>query len=185
MTETNDRPDAPVIQSEGETRTARILKIIQGATTAIVTELKAGADEIRLTDSQTTANQTASSEAAKSSAWMTALTQTQFAKRIKSFLLQLDTKLTNQYGDAYQTRLRDQYATAQQRLEQFRTWYAKSRANAATIQISPLEQKQAAIGLKFADQAVSVAHKEQQIRQQIKQRLNSAIQAVRKSDNAQ
>ncbi|WP_348242741.1 hypothetical protein [Leptolyngbya sp. DQ-M1] len=182
MTEPNDRLNSQEIKAESETRTARIFRIIQSATVAVLTELKAGTDESS-THSQTTstAGQNAASEKAKAP-FRTTATQTQIAKQIKSLLLKLDAKLTDRYGDAYHARLRNQYATIQQRLEQFRIWYAKSRANAATIQTAPLQQKQAEIELKVADQGTLVARKEQQIRQQIKQRLSAAIRTVQQSD---
>ncbi|MBD1845806.1 hypothetical protein H6F89_20830 [Cyanobacteria bacterium FACHB-63] len=182
MTEPNDRLDSQEIKAEGETRTARIFRIIQSATAAVMTELKAGTDQSpTLSQTTSTASQSAPSETANAPFWTTG-TQTQIAKQIKSLLLNLDAKLTDRYGDAYQARLRNQYANAQQRLGQFRTWYTKSRANAATIQVAPLQQKQAEIELKVADQGTLVARKEQQIRQQIKQRLSAAIRTVQQSD---
>lgn len=182
MTEPNDRLDSQEIKAENETRTARIFKIIQSATAAVMTELKAGTDD-STQQTTSTGSQSASSETVKAPFWTTG-TQTQIAKQIKSLLLNLDAKLTDRYGDAYQARLRNQYATAQQRLEQFQTWYTKSRASAATIQIAPLQQKQAEIELKVADQGALVARKEQQIRQQIKQRLSAAIRTVQQLDKA-
>lgn len=184
MTEPNDRLDSQEIKAGSETRTARIFKIIQSATAAVMTELKASTDESStLSQTTSTASQSAPSETAKAPFWTTG-TQTQIAKQSKSLLLNLDAKLTDRYGDAYQSRLRNQYATAQQRLGQFRVWYTKSRANAATIQVAPLQQKQAEIELKVADQGTLVARKEQQIRQQIKQRLSAAIRTVQQSDKA-
>ncbi|GAP98614.1 hypothetical protein NIES2104_51690 [Leptolyngbya sp. NIES-2104] len=168
------KTDFQTIKTEGGTRTSRIREIIQTAAAQTLTELKEGATEIRSTASQSvssvaqTLNDSESSEAPKS-------VFNSLRTRLMVQLLNLDTKLSIQYGDAFGTRVRDRYSTIKQRFGLFQTWYNNTKANAETVGSTPIEQKQAEIALKAAEQGTIVARKEQQIRQQVKELISAAV----------
>ncbi|BAU13183.1 hypothetical protein_761 [Leptolyngbya sp. NIES-3755] len=154
------KTDLQSMKAEGGTRTSRIREIIQSAATQTLTELKEGATEIKSTASQSvsliaqTFNNSESSEAS-------------LFDRLMAQVKTLDAKLLERYGD--------RYTTLKQRFGSFQTWYNNTKANAETVGTTPVEQKQAEIELKVADQGTIVARKEQQIRQQVKELLNTAI----------
>ena len=162
-------------------------EIIQSAAAQSMTELKEGVGEIRSTASQSVSNiaqtiaQTSSeaetTESSEASSFSTVFHSIQnwFVNQTKSRLLNLDAKLTSRWGDASSTQARDRYETVKQRLGLFRIWYNNSKANAEAVGMTPVQQKQAEIELKIADQGAFVARKEQQIRQQAKQFLSAAL----------
>lgn len=76
-----------------------------------------------------------------------------------------DTKLEQQYGDRYTTR--------KQQVRDAAAWYTKTANQAQTIKPSPFERKQAEMGATWGESGTRLAQKEQQIKQQIKQRLQT------------
>lgn len=161
------KTDLQTIKAEGGTRTTRIREIIHSAATQTLTELKEGANEIKSTASQSVSSvaQTLNESEATASRFHS------LRDRLTIQLQDLDAKLVDRYGDRY-TALK---TSLKQRFGLFQTWYDNTKANAETAGITPVEQKQAEIELKVADQGTIVARKEQQIRQQVKQLLNTAI----------
>jgi hypothetical protein len=86
----------------------------------------------------------------------------------KTRVTNLDAKLAERYGD--------RYVAAKQRLENFKLWYSNTLVQAETIGPGLLQQKQAKFeGEVVANAGVSVAKKEQQIKQQVKQFLQTAV----------
>lgn len=160
------KTDLQTIKTEGGTRSTRIREIIQNAAAQTLTELKQGATEIRSTASQsvsTVAQTLNDSESAEAPRSMLNTLWTRLTVQILNF----DTKLSIQHGD--------RYSAIKQRFGSFQTWYNNNKANAATVGITPIEQKQAEIALKVADQGTIVARKEQQIRQQVKELILATI----------
>lgn len=169
------KTDLQTIKAEGGTRSTRIREILQTAATQSLTELKEGFGEIRTTASQSASNiaQTLSdTEPTKSSeapSFTTAFNsiRTQLVDQARIQFLNLDAKFAARWGDRYET--------LKQRFGLFQAWYAQSKANAESIGMTPVEQKQAAIELQVANQGAFVARKEQQIRQQVKALLSATI----------
>lgn len=160
------KTDLETIKTEGGTRTTRIREIIQNAAAQTLSELKEGATEIRSTASQSVSSISQTLNTSESSETPTSLFSS-LRTRLMVQLLKLDTTLSSRYGD--------RYSTIKQRFGLFQTWYNNTKANAEVVGTTPVEQKQAEIALKVADQGTIVARKEQQIRQQVKELLNAAI----------
>lgn len=174
MSDPNDRleADLPEIETQSGTRSARIRKIVQTAAAEVITELKAGIGEISATANQSSSTATPTPSPLETPS--TVLDRNWMSNQVKGLLVNLDAKLANRWGH--------RYATVKQRLEQFRIWYDNSKANAAANGVNPVQQKQAEIELKIADQGVFVARKEQQIRQQVKQFFSAAIRTEHNTD---
>ncbi|UBF24619.1 hypothetical protein K9N68_23495 [Kovacikia minuta CCNUW1] len=109
---------------------------------------------------------------------------------LKERLLPLQTKLTDRYGDRFievrnrvlsvdaklAERYGDRYATTKQRLENFKLWYGDTLTQAETVGPGLLQQKQTKFETEVvANAGASVAKKEQQIKQQVKQFLQTSI----------
>lgn len=164
------KTDLQTIKSKGSTRSTKIREILRTAATQSITELKEGFGEIRSTASQSisTVTQTLNdSETTEAPSTVFNTFRTRFLNQLRSQLVSLDTKLATRYGDRYEA--------VKQRLGLFRNWYNDSKAKAEAIGVDPVQQKQAAIELKVAEQGAFVARKEQQIRQQVKELLSTAI----------
>jgi hypothetical protein len=157
------KTDLESIKTEGGTRTTRIRDIIQNAAAQTLSELREGATEIRSTATQSVSSisQTLNNSESSDSTFSTLRT------RLMAQLLKLDTTLSGRYGD--------RYSTVKQRFGLFQTWYNNTKTNAEVVGVTPVEQKQAEIALKVADQGTIVAQKERQIRQHLKELLNAAI----------
>lgn len=78
----------------------------------------------------------------------------------------VDAKLTDRYGD--------RYAAAKQRLNTTKAWYSTQIAQAEAQETTVLQQKQVEFESKAGAAGASVGRREQQIRQQVKQFLQSA-----------
>ncbi|MGG6270286.1 hypothetical protein ACQ4M3_38140 [Leptolyngbya sp. AN03gr2] len=154
------KTDLQSMKAEGGTRTSRIREILQSAATQTLTELKEGATEIKLTASQSVSSIAQSFNDSESS-------ESSLLNRLIAQVKILDAKLVDRYGD--------RYTTFKQRFGLFQTWYNNTKTNAETVGMTPVEQKQAEIELRVADQGTIVARKEQQIRQQVKELLTAAI----------
>ncbi len=86
---------------------------------------------------------------------------------LKQRILHLDAKLTGRYGD--------RYLKAKQRLRSASDWYKATLAQTATTTDVPLvERKQAEFNQTIEVAGTSVAQKEHQIKQQLKQFLRTA-----------
>jgi hypothetical protein len=169
------KTDLQTIKAEGGTRTSRIREIIQTAATQSMTELKEGIGEIRTTATQSistvaqTLNDAETSESSESPSFSTVLKGigTRLVNQLRSQLVNLDATLATQYGNRYET--------VKQRLGLFQAWYDQTKAKAEASGVDPVQQKQAEIELKIANQGTLVARKEQQIRQQVKEYLNTVV----------
>lgn len=161
------KTDLQSIKAKGATRTTRIRDIIQTAATQSIAELKEGFGEVRSTANQTFSTAAESFNATQSTTEPSPSTvdgiRIRVVQQVRERLVNLDAKLTTQYGD--------RYAPLKQRLEQFRAWYATTKAKAEANGVDPVQQKQSAIASKVAEQGAVVARTEQQI----KQRLIAAI----------
>lgn len=174
-------------------QTKRIQGIVKKALTQAFAEVKQSAGEFRtitketLTEvaatmqaedqpTQTSADQTSSvssSSTVKSilAAVFKALKQefSTFAQRqsveLKQQTSNWDAKLEQQYGDRYTSR--------KQQAKDAAAWYTKTANQAQTIKPSPFERKQAEMGATWGESGAQFAQKEQQIKQQIKQRLQT------------
>lgn len=169
------KTDLQAIKTEGGNRTSRIREIIQTAATQSMTELKEGMGEIRATANQSistvaqTLNDAETPESSEAPSFSTIFKGLgkRLVNQLRSQLVNLDAKLVTQYGNRYET--------VKQRIGLFQLWYDKTKANAEASGIDPVQQKQAEIELKIANQGAFVARKEQQIRQQVKEYLNTVI----------
>ncbi|MGA7936569.1 MAG: hypothetical protein WCA35_23645 [Kovacikia sp.] len=101
--------------------------------------------------------------------------QTKFTERYgdrvaeaKTRIADLDAKLVGRYGD--------RYTIAKQRLENFKLWYGDTLVQAESVGPGLLQQKQAKFeGEVVANAGISVAKQEQQIKQRIKQFIQTTV----------
>lgn len=169
------KTDLQNAKAAGGTRTARIRDIFQSAVSQSWVELKEGTGEIRSIAGQSFVaiaqdlNAAEPSESSETPSVSTVLRtfKTRFVNQVKSQLVNLDAKLTVRYGDRYQA--------FKQRLQNFGHWYNNVRANAEAAGTDPLRQKQIEVETKIGEAGISVARKEQQIRQQLKERVSAAV----------
>lgn len=171
--------DFQKVKTEGGTRMSKIREIVQTAASQVSTEVKEGAGEVRTIAKDTLSNVFQSFDQPQpegETASATSTTQpsiTRLITRLKTLKAQfvtkmqtLDTSLEEVYGD--------RYASLKQRWNRFVTWYNTAKANGETPVSTALEQKQTELEQKAAEAGVSIARKEQQIRQQIKTFVQTA-----------
>ncbi|MGP1383387.1 MAG: hypothetical protein ACTS2F_07470 [Thainema sp.] len=180
--------------SQEALQTKRIQEIVKKALTQAFAEAKQSAGEFRTITKETltevaatmqaedpstqhSADQTSSAPSSSSSvksilaAVFKALKSefSTFAQRqsveLKQQTSNWDAKLEQQYGDRYTSR--------KQQAKDAAAWYTKTANQAQTIKPSPFERKQAEMGETFGESGTRFAQKEQQIKQQIKQRLQT------------
>jgi hypothetical protein len=89
----------------------------------------------------------------------------QYAK-LKNQAVNLDTNLTERYGD--------RYVAVKQRLEKGAAWYKDVTAQAKTMEPNVLQQQQAEVVNKLGEAGATVARKERHIKQQLKELLKTA-----------
>ncbi len=166
--------DLQKAKTEGGTRATRIREIIQSAASQSLAELKEGSGELRILAGQSLSEvaQTlnpqfdpAEPEQPLFANFVNAI-KNQFRNRI----VNLDTELTVRYGDRYEL--------LKQRFGNTRFWYKNAKANAEVTGVAPLQQKQIELETKVGEAGTSVAQKEQQIRQQVKEVLQSVVSKV-------
>jgi hypothetical protein len=90
----------------------------------------------------------------------------QASVQFQSQMIKLDAKLLERYGDRYNT--------FKQRVGRFVTSYNAAKTKAETTGTDPLQQKQVELEDKVGQAGASVARTEQQIRQQLKDLLQTA-----------
>lgn len=175
-------------------QTKRIQEIVQEALTQTFAEVKQSAGEFRTITKETMTKVAATMQAEDQSTQDSAdqnssdpsssstvksilaavfnalkLEFSTFAQRqsveLKQQTSNWDAKLEQKYGDRYTTR--------KQQFHNAAAWYNKATNQAQTIQPSPFERKQAEIGATWGESGTRFAQKEQQIKQQIKQRLQT------------
>lgn len=157
---------AEVKQSAGEFRT-----ITKETLTEVAATMQAEDQSAQNSSDQNSSAPSSSSVKSILAAVFKALKQefSTFAQRqsveLKQQTSNWDAKLEQQYGDRYTTR--------KQQAKDAAAWYTKTANQAQTIKPSPFERKQAEMGETFGESGTRFAQKEQQIKQQIKQRLQT------------
>lgn len=189
--------DLQKAKAEGGERAARIGGIIRQAAAQTVTEFKQGSTEVRAIakdalasvvenlSEKTEPGTEASSEPPASVSWkvlvvklVTTVKNRLFASwnreytqlhnqysGLKERAINLDQTLTDRYGDGY--------AAVKQRLDKVATWYKQSTAEADALGVDALQQRQEEFGTKVGEAGASLAKKEKQIRQQVKEFLQT------------
>jgi hypothetical protein len=178
-------------------QTKRIQEIVRKAVTQAFAEVKQSAGEFRTITKETlaevaatvqTEDQPAQTSAAQAEQTSSASSSSSTVKSIlaavfKALKLEFstfaqrqsvelkqqtsnwDAKLEQQYGDRYTAR--------KQQVKDAAAWDTKTAKQAQTIKPSPFERKQAEMGTTWGESGARFAQKEQQIKQQIKQRLQT------------
>ena len=168
------------VKTQGGTRAVRIGEIVREAASQAVTELKAGSSEVSTIakDSFSTIAGTLNEESSNSSEETTSSSsqgviknlfttlKNRLSVELKSRWMTLDATLTNRYGDRYHA--------VKQRVETLADRYNTAISNAEAQGSDPLQQKQTEFENKVGEAGTSVARKEQQIRQQLKDLLQTA-----------
>ncbi len=95
----------------------------------------------------------------------------QYAK-LQAKLEVLEANLAVRYGDRYED--------AKQHLDNAKVWYVKTRGEAQVSGPTALETKQVEVETKMGEAGVALAHKEEQVKAQIKQSLKELWQTVTK-----
>lgn len=160
---------------EGTSRAGRIGEILKTALSQSMTEVKEGSQEIRSIASDSIATVTgkfsSQSESSGAETPTSGDLKTQLlllVQTIKHRLFErwqvLDTKFTNRYGDRYET-VKQHLNT---RWNNLVVWYNNARANSETPISDQLQQRQALLEQKVGNAGVSIARKEQQLRDQVK-----------------
>lgn len=192
--------DLQKAKSEGSTRVARIRNILQEAAVQALAEVKEGSGEIRTIakDSFSTVVEAISEEPnsappenASEAAQPATDTEPQASPRngTKTLLIKLyaairkqvlaqftdrvarvDQQLTDHYGD--------RYAALKQRWGHFVTAYQSAKATAVEQESDPVQAKQAEVADRAGEIGVAVAQKEQQIRQQLKDFLQTTAAKI-------
>lgn len=91
--------------------------------------------------------------------------QQQLAK-LKQQLQTVDAKLTDRYGDRYGTVKQE----VEQNVEKAKVWYENAKVDASENGSHWVEQKQAEMEIKLGEAGATIAHKEQEIKQILKER---------------
>ncbi len=172
--------DFQKVKTQGGTRVVRIGEIVREAASQAVTELKAGSSEVStiakdsfstIADTFNENGQESSEETSSNSSQtviknLFATLKNRLSVELKSRWITLDATLTARYGDRYHA--------VKQRVEKLADRYNNAIANAETQGSDPLQQKQTEFENKVGEAGTSVARKEQQIRQQLKDLLQTA-----------
>jgi hypothetical protein len=185
--------DLQKAKDEGGTRAERIREIIQGAASQTMAEVKEGSGTIgtiardalstvvrstvqstsvkdageKRSDTEEEADQTAPPLHFKTSIEVLfKVIKDRLFAQIENRVVHLDNTLMERYAD--------RYASLKQRLGNIAVWYSNARANAETPVSDVIQQKQAEIEIKVGEAGTSVARKELQIRQQLKDLLHTA-----------
>jgi hypothetical protein len=91
--------------------------------------------------------------------------------RLREQLDILDSRLAERYGD--------NYAQVKQRLETAKsnaqTWYDQNRSRVEAGEPNPVERKQVEFERKFSQAGTTIAHKEREIKQRVKEFLQTAL----------
>lgn len=91
--------------------------------------------------------------------------------QLQAQLAILKANLSARYGE--------QYEDLKHHLDDAKVWYESSRNNANTAESTPLEQKQSEFERKMGEAGTAVARKEKQVKQTLRELLNSIIDLTR------
>lgn len=185
--------DLQKAKSEGKMRVERIQGIVRDAFSQTIAEVKEGSGEIGSTVKETfskiletrkhseeTADKAPSSITKSMALVVLKALSLRLASRLykeliglphryaklKNQAVNLDTNLTERYGD--------RYFAVKQRLETAAAWYNTTTAQAKTIEPNVLQQRQAEVENKLGEAGATFAQKEQHVQQQLKQLLQTA-----------
>lgn len=86
--------------------------------------------------------------------------------KLKQQLQTLDAKLTDRYGNRYQSVKQE----VEQNVEKAKVWYENAKTDASENGSHWVEQKQAEMEVKLGEAGATIAHKEQEIKQVLKER---------------
>ena len=184
-------------KKEGTTRVGRIQGIVRDAFSQTLAEVKEGSSEIRaivkesLSEKLNSVNQTsegraetehkASATSSKSlivaifnaiksqlfvSLYQTLTTLPTRYTKLKNQVGNLDTNLTERYGD--------RYVVVKQHLKKGAAWYKDVTAQAKTMEPTVLQARQAEFENKLGETGATVARKEREVKQQLKELLKTA-----------
>ncbi len=172
--------DLQKVKTQSGTRAVRIGEIVREAASQAVSELKAGSSEVgtiakdsfstiagTLNEKEQEASEETTSNSSKTGFkdLFTSL-KNRLSADLKSRWLVLDATLNTRYGD--------RYSAVKQRVEKLVAQYNTAIANAETQGSDPLQQKQAKLESRIGEAGTSVARKELQIRQQLKELVQTA-----------
>lgn len=183
-------------KSEERMRTERIYEIVRDAFSQTIAEVKEGSGEIKAIakeslskilktlnekseESQET-NEKAPSTSSNLLALFKAIKNRLFVylhqeykdlpnqyTQLKNRAVNLDTNLTERYGD--------RYIAVKQRLEKGVAWYNTVAVQAKTTEPTVLQQRQVEVENQLGEAGATLAQKERHIKQQLKERLQSAV----------
>ncbi len=181
--------DLQKAKSEGKSRVGRIRQIIREAFAQTAAEVKEGSGEIRTIAKGTVSTLKERLELSpqssekndwqyqfnrmktsyqdldqQSTVWYTAKIL-DWRQRLETRLNNLDSQLAERYGDRYQA--------FKLRLQPVTNWYFNTRVAAETAGTPSLEQMQTEFGNKVGELGQTFAQKEQEIKQRVKQFLQT------------
>jgi len=194
--------DFQKVKAESGTRATRIREIIQTAVSQTVGEVKAGSGEIGAIAkdtfstvvenlNETVKTQPQPEENAASAPEASTSTQPEIQPRsllvtllnaigyklshqLKSQVANFDTTSAKRYVVDATSRFEPRYTAIKQRLGKIVTWYNVTKATAEAQGTDPLQQRQTQVEHQVGTVGAAVAKQEQQIRQQVKQFLQTA-----------
>ncbi|NDJ16340.1 hypothetical protein [Myxacorys almedinensis] len=174
--------DFQKVKVEGKTRAIRIRDIIRNAASQTFVELKEGSGTlgaiaqdtlsttaVGLSDSPppSEAETGASSPNLKTSlAVLFTVIKDRLVAQLRDQIASVDGKLTERYSDRYET--------VKQRVGKAVIWYKGAIATAKPPASDSLQQKQAEVEIKLGEAGSAIAKKEQQIKQQLRELLQTA-----------
>jgi hypothetical protein len=167
--------DFEKVKTTSGTRLTRIGEVFKNAVSQAVNEFKEGSGEIGLITKDTVSTisrdlnqntEETTSENASSADFKTLATRIfkVLSAELNVQIVKLDAKLTERYSDRYLTAKQ----SAKQRLERFSVWYQNAKENAEATGSDPLQTKQLELENQIGEAGISVAKKEQQIKQHLK-----------------
>lgn len=191
--------DLQKAKSEGKIRAERIQEIVQDAFSQALSEVKEGSGEIRVIAKETLSEMfkrisetrqkreiTADQADSTSPESMIQIISKGIRSRLFATLHQTYTGLPDQYTqlkeravnlDANLTeRYGDRYGATKQRIKDATVWYntVKTQAEASSMEPTVLQQRQEAVEIKLGEAGTTLAQKERQVKQQLKQFVKTA-----------
>lgn len=191
--------DLQKAKSEGKMRVERIQGIVRNAFSQALSEVKEGSGEIRgiakgtlsetfqrINEAGEKREEVAEQAPSTSPESMMQIIFKAIRSRLFATLHQTYTGLPNQYTqlkeravnlDANLTeRYGDRYGATKQRIKDATVWYntVKTQAEASSMEPTVLQQRQEAVEIKLGEAGTTLAQKERQVKQQLKQLVKTA-----------
>lgn len=139
--------------------------------------------EDTLTEIDATAKTSASGTRDAIESAVAALRDSEEATLLRKRYAQLQTQLAILKANLA-ARYGDRYEEMRHHLEDAKVWYGNTRDQASTTGPSTVEQKQAEFERKIGEAGTAVARKEKQVKQILKELLNSVVELVRDDKDA-